>query len=235
MPQPRCKQAQLPSTDTITPLDQGCCVQPPWGLTFDHLIRWSFPCYWLEMPTCPVSDVSSSFFSPKPIPPLFHSVFCTLLWADRRCLWGAKLFSSPSKPSAPRTPCRFPNAWNILLQDGDETRSVQAVSCTGRPEQMQLHHSSQHTTQIENKTHMASLHCNEDSCVPFCTSLDREGRKKWSPPLLMAVWEKQAHTQLHFCLSYSPPSCPAGFPFSCAHDFGPPGTEFVLWKQNKTQ
>lgn len=38
-----------------------------------------------------------------------------------------------------------------------------------------------------------------------------------------------------FCSSYSPPSCPAGFPFSCAHDFGPPGTEFVLWKQNKAK
>lgn len=34
---------------------------------------------------------------------------------------------------------------------------------------------------------------------------------------------KHTHTRAHL-----PPSCPTGFPFSCAHDFGPPGTEFVF-------
>lgn len=128
----------------------------------------------------------------------------------------------------------LPSIWIILVSDGDGTHSVQAVSCTGRSESMQLHHSDKTLQRLKKKkTHMASVHCNQDRCVPFCTSLDREGRKKWSPPHLMPVYEKQAHTQLHFCSSYSPPSCPAGFPFSCAHDFGPPGTEFVLWKHKK--
>lgn len=34
---------------------------------------------------------------------------------------------------------------------------------------------------------------------------------------------------------HSPPSCPAGFPFSCAHDFGPPGTESVFWKEGENE
>lgn len=54
-----------------------------------------------------------------------------------------------------------------------------------RHELTQLHHSSQQTMQIQNRTHVASLHCNQHSCVPLGTSLDREGRKKWSPPQLM--------------------------------------------------
>lgn len=193
----------------------------------------------MEMPIFPVSNVLF-FFSSKPISPFFQSVFCTFnthcpgLMEATYGGWG-KCFPSPSKLSPPRTPCCFPSAWIILVQDGNGAHSAEALSCTGRREQMQLPHSSQNTTQTENKTHMASKHCNQDSCVPFHTSLDREDRKKQRTPHLMLVWEKQAHTQLHSCLSYSPPSCPAGFPFSCAHDFGPPGTEFVLWNQNRTQ
>lgn len=60
------------------------------------------------------------------------------------------------------------------------------MSCTGSPELIQLHHSSQHTTQTENRTQKAS--------TPILHQADREGRKKWSPPHLMSVWEKQAHT-----------------------------------------
>lgn len=101
-----------------------------------------------------------------------------------------------------------------------------------RHELTQLHHSSQQTMQIQNRTHAASLHCNQHSCVLLGTSLDRRAERNGVHPNSCL---REACIQLPFCWSYSPPSSPAGFPFSCAHDFGPPGTEFVLWKKNKVK
>lgn len=169
----------------------------------------------MEMPILPVSDVPSSPDSC----PLFHPVFCTFI----TCC-SAK-FPISFKALTSQNSQVYELFWfqmvmgHILFKLCLALADLNRCSCIIPDKTLQ---------RLKKKTHMASVHCNQDRCAPFCTSLDREGRKKWSPPHLMPVYEKQAHTQLHFCSSYSPPSCPAGFPFSCAHDFGPPGTEFVL-------
>lgn len=90
--------------------------------------------------------------------------------------------------------CCFPRQVHEPLQFSVVLgHAVRAGSCTDGPKQMQLHHSSQHITQIQNKIRMASVHCTQHSCVPLGTSLDREDRKKWSLSQLLP--EEQARTQ----------------------------------------
>lgn len=201
------------------------------SLTFDYPVRWRPPCFcpWrcLHFPS-PVSLLllSSLLNQSLPFQCLLHLCY-TLLWADWRCSWWEHplgCFLSPSGPFPSRTPCCIPRARLALVQCGHETYSVQAMSCAGSPELIQLHHSSQHTTKTRNKIQKASL--------PFCTRLTGKAGRNGRIPFHACLGKVGIY---QFCLSYSPPSCPAGFPFSCAHDFGPPGTEFVLWKQNKAK
>lgn len=188
-----------------------------------------------EMATFP--DLMPFFFSSKPTPSLFHSVFCTFMIHGSGLMedaYDGQLFPFSFKTFTSQNSL-LPKCMN---HSGSRWRwDIHCSSCVlhwqtwaDAPASFQ----PIYYTDCKQDSY-ASLHWHQGSYNPFCTSLNREGRKKWRPPHLTPVWEKRAHTQFHFCLSNSPPSCPAGFPFSCAHDFGPPGTEFVLWKENRTQ
>lgn len=161
------------------------------SLTSDHLIKPGSPCSqpWKCLPG---SDVLSS---PKPTPSsiLFSASFRTLQWAEKDKHERANVSLLLPNPHLPDS-CCFPRQVHEPLQFSVVLgHAVRAGSCTDGPKQMQLHHSSQHITQIQNKIRMASVHCTQHSCVPLGTSLDREDRKKWSPPQLLP--EEQARTQ----------------------------------------
>lgn len=156
------------------PFTKGKCIQPPWTLTITGLFqppRYArlpmLPA--METPSFPASDV---LFSPNPTPFLLHSFFLLLF---QHC--------SGLRKVAPALWFRAPTGCALLklrlVLDGHEVT--------------QLHHSSQQTMQIQNRTHVASLHCNQHSCVPLGTSLDREGRKMPNPT---HAWEKHVSSFL---------------------------------------
>lgn len=142
-------------------------------------------------------------FSSKPIPPHWISLcllhlYYTLLWADWRLSWRGKRFLSLAEPPPPKTSCCISRAWFALVQCSHETCSVQAMSCTGSPELIQLYHSSQHTTQTENRTQKASL--------PFCTRLTgRAGRNGVHP--ISCLSGKSRHTPFLFIILTTFLSC----------------------------
>lgn len=134
----------------------------------------------------------SLLLSQPPLPFCFLHL-STLQWAEKDKHERANVSLLLPNPHLPDS-CCFPRQVHKPLQFSVVLgHTVRAGSCTDGPTQMQLHHSSQHITQIQNKIRMASVHCTQHSCVPLGTSLDREDRKKWSPPQLLP--EEQARTQ----------------------------------------
>lgn len=193
---------------------------------------WRPPCYspWrcLQFP-------SPFCFSSKPIPPLFHCVYCTfvthcsaLIW---RCSWWGQMFPFsfrifPSQNCLPHPKSMICSGsmwpWDTFCSShvsGWQPWSDSSCTIPAEWNPSHYHPLPQSGNRTQNHSRSAS---------------DWQGGQEeieLTPP--HACLGKAATYQ--FCSSYSPPSCPAGFPFSCAHDFGPPGTEFVLWKQNKAK
>lgn len=152
-------------------------VQEHSGLISDYPVGWRSPCSWRCLHfSSPMSLLSPPLLN-QSLP--YFSVYCTFVThcsgLTRDAHNGGQCFLSPSEPSPSITPCCIPRAWFALVQCGHESHSVQAISFAGSPELIQLHHSSQHTTQTGNRAQKASL--------PFCTRLTGKAGRNGVHPI----------------------------------------------------